>query len=131
MEKKTSVLTVLAFLFVFCLVAGQARAEDITGTWVGETAVPDAPEPDQITIVITKEEDKYAVLFSDTLGYADETECDNVVYENGELSLSFDISDGYSVQTIYVKLKVEGDTMTGHWENDEGEAADIKLTRKK
>lgn len=131
MKKKISFLTFVAFLFVFGFGTGHAQATDITGTWVGETAVPDAPEPDKLTLVITKNEGKYKILFSDTYGYADETECDNVEYTDGELSLTFDISDGYSVQTIYVKLKVEGDEMTGHWENDEGEASDIKLKRKK
>ncbi|MGB2906658.1 MAG: hypothetical protein WBB73_06140 [Candidatus Aminicenantaceae bacterium] len=47
------------------------------------------------------------------------------------MTLHFDISDGYETQTIYVTLNVEGDSMTGAWENEGGEGAEIKLEKKK
>lgn len=130
MKKISAVLAVMALA---CLCGGSALAVtgDISGTWVGITEVPDAPEADKLTLVISKKEGEYVGIISDTLGYAAETECDNFVVDENDLSFSFDISDGYEVQTIYIKLKVDGESMTGFWENEAGDGAEISLVKQK
>lgn len=130
MKKISGVLAVMALAFLFWGPV-LAVSSDITGTWIGKTEVPDAPDADQLTLVISKKEGKYLGILSDTMGYASETECDNFVVEENELSFSFDISDGYAVQTIYIKLKADGDSMTGYWENEAGEGAEISLSKQK
>ena len=123
-----------AALLVFLLASSGwmlAQEPDISGTWVGETYVPDAPDPDKLTLVFAKKEGKWTGTFSDTMGYASEASCEDIVIEGQSMSFHFDISDGYDVQTIYVSLRIEGDTMTGAWENEGGEGAEIKLERKK
>ncbi|MGB2906657.1 MAG: hypothetical protein WBB73_06135 [Candidatus Aminicenantaceae bacterium] len=55
-----------------------AQDVDITGTWVGETYVPDATEPDQLTLVFAKKDGKWGGTFSDTQGYASEAECEEI-----------------------------------------------------
>jgi hypothetical protein len=130
MRKTIAVLALAAFVLA---PTGwmMAQGTDITGTWIGETSTPDAPEPDKLTLVLSKKDGKLVGIINDTLGYASDTECDNLTFEGGELKLTFDISDGYEVQTIYITLKVEGDTMTGYWENDGGEGAEISMKKQK
>ena len=123
-----------AALLVFLLASSGwmlAQEVDISGTWVGETYVPDAPEPDQLTLVFAKKDGKWTGTFSDTMGYASEAECEEIKIEDHSLTFYFDISDGYEVQTIYVSLLIEGDSMTGAWENEVGDGAEIKLEKKK
>lgn len=130
MKKMITVLALAAFVLA---PTGWMMAQDtdISGTWVGETSTPDAPDADTLTMVISKKDDKHAIVITDTLGYASNTECDNITFEGGELKFTFDISDGYAVQTIYITLKVEGDSMTGYWENDGGEGAEITMKKEK
>jgi len=130
--KKTSTLLALT-AFVLALSGGilASSASDITGTWVGETNVPDVFEPDMLTLNIAKKEGSYVGTISDSVGYASETQCENLTFEDNQLKFTFDISDGYSVETIYITLKVAGDTMTGVWENDAGDGAEITMQRKK
>jgi hypothetical protein len=130
MKSRIAVLALIAFVLA---PAGwlAAQQQDISGTWVGETSTPDAPEPDKLTMVISKKDGTYSAVISDTLGFASDTECDNMTFEDGELKFTFDISDGYQVQTIYITLKVEGDSMTGYWENDAGEGAEITMQKQK
>jgi len=123
-----------AALFVFLLASSGwmlAQDVDITGTWVGETYTPDSPDPDKLTLVFAKIDDTWTGTFSDTMGYASEAKCDEIKIDGHSLTFHFDISDGYDVQTIYVALTVEEDSMTGAWENEGGEGAEIKLEKKK
>ena len=130
MRKTIAALALAAFVLA---PAGwiMAQGTDITGTWIGETDTPDAVEPDKLTLVLLKKDGELVGIITDTLGYASETECDNLTFEGGELKFTFDISDGYTVETIYITLKVEGDTMTGHWENDGGDGAEITMQKQK
>jgi len=123
-----------ATLIVFLLVTSGwmlAQEIDISGTWVGETYVPDASDPDKLTVVFSKQDGNWTGTFSDTMGYASEAKCEEIKIDGHSLTFYFEISDGYDVQTIYVALKVEGDAMTGAWENEGGEGAEIKLEKKK
>lgn len=130
MKKIISFAVLGAFLLAAPVIL-LAQDVDITGTWVGETYVPDATEPDQLTLVFAKKDGKWAGTFSDTQGYASEAECEEIKIDGRTVTLHFDISDGYETQTIYVTLNVEGDSMTGAWENEGGEGAEIKLEKKK
>ena len=130
MKKITVYFTVMA-LMCLCSSPLLAVTGDISGTWVGETEVPDSLDADVLTLIISKKDGKYMGIVSDTLGFASETECDNFVVQENDLSFTFEISDGYEVQTIYIKLKVAGDSMTGFWENEGGDGAEVTLVKKK
>ena len=129
--KKVAFFAVLAVFLLAAPSVIQAQDVDITGTWIGETYVPDAAEPDKLTLVFAEKDGKWAGTFSDTMGYASEAECQDIKVDGHTVTLYFEISDGYDVQTIYVTLQVEEDSMTGAWENDGGEGAEIKLSKKK
>ncbi len=123
-----------AALLVFLLASSGwmlAQEVDITGTWGGETYVPDASEPDQLTLVFAKKDGKWTGTFSDAMGYASEAECEEIKIEDHSLTFHFDTGDGYEVLTIYVSLRIEGDSMTGAWESEAGDGAEIKLEKKK
>jgi hypothetical protein len=123
-----------AALLVFLLATSGwmlAQEVDITGTWVGETYVPDAPDPDKLTVIFAKKEGKWTGTFTDTMGFASDAPCEEIKLDGTSLTFHFEITDGYDVQTIYVALTVEGDSMTGAWENEGGEGAEIKMEKKK
>jgi len=130
MKKNITFVALLVFLLAS---SGWMLAQDvdITGTWVGETYTPDSPDPDKLTLVFAKKDDIWTGTFSDTMGYASEAACEEIKIDGHSLTFHFDISDGYDVQTIYVALTVEEDSMTGAWENEGGEGAEIKLEKKK
>jgi hypothetical protein len=124
--KKTAWLAfAVLVLGTFAIAAAEA---DITGTWVGKTAVPDYIEPDELTVVIEKTEQGYQGVVNDTLGYCDDAECMDIELDGEELTFNFTIVDG---SLIFITLKVEGETMTGQWENEGGSGAEMVLQRKK
>ena len=61
----------------------------------------------------------------------DETECEDIEFEDSNLSFNFSIYDGYSIMTVYITLTVEGDTMTGYWETEDGSTGSVKLEKEK
>ena len=104
---------------------------DIAGTWVGTAEVPDAMEPDELTMVIKKTGDTYTGIINDSMGMLNDTECEDIKFEDGKLTLHFSIPQDYEDMVISCELKVEGDTMTGFWENEGGESGAIKMKREK
>jgi len=129
MRKFTSILAVFAFIFalssgfVFCL------GDDISGTWVGETEIPDQGT-DELTLVLEKAGDTYTATLSDSFGMLMDAECEDLEYEDNVLTFNFSINDGYSSMIVYIILKVDGNTMTGQWETGEGDTGAINMEKK-
>jgi hypothetical protein len=129
MKKLTSILAFITFIvalsssLVFCL------ADDISGTWLGETEIPDQGT-DELTLVLEKAGDTYTGTLSDSFGMLMDTEAEDLEYKDNVLTFNFSIYDGYSSMTVYITLKVEGDTMTGQWETEEGETGEINMVKK-
>jgi hypothetical protein len=59
-----------------------------------------------------------------------DTECEDLEYKDNVLSFNISIYDGYSSMTVYITLKVEGNTMVGQWETEEGETGEITMEKK-
>jgi hypothetical protein len=120
----------LVFLVVFMSWMAFGADIDLSGNWKGETAVPDATEPDKITLVLKKEDGGYAGKISDSLGMANEVECEDIELKENELTMNLLITnfDGAYVR-IYMKATVEGNTMTGYWESEDGNSSTIKLIK--
>jgi len=131
MKKITTLVTIVGLLLLFAGSLTFAMQKDLVGTWVGETEVPDAPEPDKLTVIFALADGELTGTFTDTLGFASEAPLEDIKYKDGSLNFHFDVNDGYATLPIYVTLKVEGDSMTGYWENEEGQSSEIKLQRKK
>lgn len=126
--------TVIYALAIFVLVATMGlmfgQSIDLSGTWVGETEIPDAIEPDVMTLVITKEDGEYSAKISDSMGMLVNTECEDFEFKENELTFNCGVDTEEEFMTVYITVKVEGDTMTGFWETDDGSTGSIELTKK-
>lgn len=65
------------------------------------------------------------------MGMLNDTECKDIKFEGGKLTLHFSIPQDYDEMIISCELKVEGDTMTGFWEDAEGSTGEIKMKKEK
>jgi hypothetical protein len=129
MRKFFFVLTFVTFIlalfsgFAFC------QGDDISGTWVGETEIPEQGT-DELTLVLEKAGDSYTATMSDSFGMLMDAECEDLEYEDNILTFNFSIYDGYSSMTVYITLKVDGNTMTGQWETEEGDTGAVNMEKK-
>ena len=129
MKKAVSFLSLMVFLLSFSSGISLCQQADLSGTWVGETEVPDASEPDKVTLVLEKINGEYKGTVTDSMGLAQEAELENIEIKGNELKANFLVFDGYEYSRIY--LTVEGDTMKGRWESESGDSASIELQRQK
>jgi hypothetical protein len=131
MKKKLSLLTALVFLLGLGCLFMYSQSQNIEGSWIGTTEIPDVPEPVGITLVLKKVEGKFNGLISDSTGMLQDVEIEDVKFDNSELSFRFEFFDGESSNLIQIFLEVKGDKMTGYWEHHEGDSAPIEMERKK
>jgi hypothetical protein len=133
-ENSMRKITISFTLVIFVLVAASGlmfgQSVDLSGTWVGETEVPDAIGPDGMTLVITKEDGEYSAKISDTIGMLMNTECKDIEFIENKLTFKVEVNTGDAFLTVYLTLKVEDDTMTGFWESDDGGTGPVELTKK-
>jgi hypothetical protein len=128
MRKFTSILACVAFLFVLFSGFSFCSSDDISGTWVGETEIPEQGT-DEMTMVLEKAGDTYTAILSDSFGMLVDTEAEDLEYKDNVLTFNFAIYDGYSSMTVYITLKVDGDTMTGQWETTDGGTGEINMEK--
>lgn len=131
MKKTASILSLLAFVMVLFNGAAYCQKVNLSGTWIGETEVPEGLEPDKVTLVLEKTNGEYKGNVTDSMGMAEKAELEDIEFEDNELTANFLIFDGYEYVRIYFMLTVEGDTMKGFWESESGDSAVIKLHRQK
>lgn len=131
MRKTIPIFASLIFLLALGNWISHGADVDLSGKWVGTTEVPDATETDQVTLILKKENGEYSGTVNDSLGMATDAEIENVEFKDNTLTFDFTVFDGYENVQIYVTLEVEGDTMKGYWESDDGSSAPIELERTK
>jgi hypothetical protein len=120
-------LPVLSLAFVLAA-ATSAIAADLTGTWVGNTDVPDVGTI-QVTLVLTKADGGYAGVVSDSASMiAPDTKVQDLKIDGDTLTCWFSLGDGSSVS---MSLKIAGDTMTGGWQHSGGGTGSLSMERKK
>jgi hypothetical protein len=130
MRKNTPIL--LLALMLLAVTSGLLIAQqiDLSGTWVGETEVPDAIEPDQLTLVLNKENGEYTGKITDSMGMLDNTDCEDIEFQDGKLTFNIEVNTGEEYAQVYLNLTVEGDTMSGYWEDEEGSTGPVKMQKK-
>jgi len=131
MKKAVSFLSLTVFLLIFSSGISLCQRVDLSGTWIGETEVPDAFEPDKVTLVLEKINGEYRGTVTDSMGMAQEAELENLEIKGNELKANFIVFDGYEYTRINFVLTFEGDTMKGRWESEGGDSAPIELHRQK
>ncbi len=131
MKKLKTILTVSAFVFVLFTGAVLSQEADISGTWIGETTVPDELEADKVTLILEKTNGEYKGKVTDAFGFAMESELNDIELKENMLTANFLVFTGEEYMKISFTLTVEGDTMKGRWESAAGDSATIELHRQK
>lgn len=129
MRKFFLALTFVTFILALSTGFALCQSDDITGTWEGETEIPEQGT-DELTLVLEEAGDSYTATISDSFGMLMDAECEDLEYKDNVLTFNFSIYDGYSSMTVYITLKVDGNTMTGQWETEEGDTGAINMEKK-
>jgi hypothetical protein len=128
MKKGKWILIAATFLGVLALTGYAQKAEDLSGTWIGKTEVPDIGT-DEVTLVLRKVDKGYGGTIVDNQGViAANTEIKDVTIIGDKLSFTFNLADG---NLITIKLILTNDKMNGQWEHPEGSSGAIEFVRKK
>jgi hypothetical protein len=128
MKKSIITLICMAFLLVLAIAVSFSQEADLSGTWVGTTEVPEQGT-DEVTLTLQRSNGEYLGTISDTLGMAQDEECEDIQFKEGTLTFYFSIFDGYEYMTVYMTLTVEGDKMSGYWETEDGTSGSVELER--
>jgi len=119
----TTLLLMAPFVNLFAL------SQDISGTWVGSTEVPGMEEADELTMVIVKSEGSYSGTISDSMGMAQDAEMNDISFEDKTLTFDFSVDTGEEIMTVSVSLEVDDDTMSGHWQAEDGSTGSIEMSK--
>jgi hypothetical protein len=131
MKTLKSILTLSAFLLALFSGAVLSQEANLSGTWTGETTVPDKLEPDKVTLILEKTNGEYKGKVTDAFGFAMEVELQDVEFKENQLTANLLVFTGDEYMKINFTLTVEGDTMKGHWKSEAGDSAAIELHRQK
>ena len=107
-----------------------SQSQDLSGTWVGETVVPNSLDKDQVTLVLKKEAGSYSGSVTDSMGMANESPLENVKFENDTLTAEFMIFNGSENVRIWMTLKVIGEKLIGNWQDGGDATGPLELARK-
>jgi hypothetical protein len=129
MKRKVTLLALLTFLLTLCCGIYFCQEIDLSGTWEGKTGVPEEPEQDHLTLVLEKADGEYTGTITDTLGYADEAQLEDVEFKDNTLTFNFTIFNGTEYMQVYATLTVEGNKMSGYWETEEGTSSQVELEK--
>ncbi len=128
MKKGKWILIAATFLGVLALTGYAQKAEDLSGTWIGKTEVPDVGT-DEVTLVIKKVDKSYGGTIMDSQAViVANTEIKDFTIIGDKVSFTFNLADG---NLITIKLLVTSEKMSGQWEHPEGSSGAIELVRKK
>ncbi len=130
MKRTASLLAMIAFLLILSYGISFCQEVDLSGTWEGTTEVPDVAEPNQITLVLEKINGEYSGTFTDSLGFAEDAELEEIEFKDNTLTFSFTIFNGFEYAMIYATLTVEGNKMSGNWETEDGSSGPVELEKK-
>jgi hypothetical protein len=129
MKKNTSIYTLGVFL-IAAAVLTYGQSIDLSGTWMGETEIPDAFEPDEVTLILIKENGEYSGKVSDTMGMFDETDCEDIEFSDNKLTYNILAQTENGAMRIFVSMIVDGDTMAGQWEAEDGSTGEVTMEKK-
>jgi hypothetical protein len=129
MNKSQKTFGFLALLGFAVLTATAAPAVDLSGTWTGSVDTGNAGV-DELTLVLKKAEKLYKGTINDSLGMIDKDfAITDVKMDGADFSFSFKAMGGS--MEFEMKLKVNGDKMTGELINKAGGGAPFEFVRKK
>ncbi len=121
-------------LAVFLLLAASSifgQGKDPSGTWAGETIVPNSPDKDVVTMVLKKAGDSYTGTISDSLGMLKSAPLEKAKFENDTITFEFVVTVDSDQIRVSVTLKMSGQTLSGTWESDDGSKGTLEMSRTK
>jgi hypothetical protein len=129
--RKNTFLALLIAALICSAIPAFSQSLDLSGTWVGETVIPDVVDKDQVTLVLTKEGESYSGNVTDSMGLAKESPLENVEFKDNTLTAQFIIFNGEEYVRIYMTLTVTGERLVGEWTDDVDESGPLDLERKR
>ncbi len=132
MSRKNRFLVLAALCAAWIIPLAAQSIPAIGGVWTGKVVLGNGTT-DPISVTLKKDGQSYTGTIVDELGYMPEgTEFIDVTLKGNDLSLSFKANGGGGIVVIKSTLTVNGDTMTGRWDDEQyGESGTVELARKK
>ena len=129
MKTSKKVFGFLALLSLAVLTAASAPVVDLSGIWIGSIDTGSSGV-DELTLVLKKAEKLYKGTINDSLGMIDkDLAVADIKMDGADFSFSFKAMGGS--MEFEMKLKVNGDKMTGELINKAGGGAPFEFVRKK
>jgi hypothetical protein len=138
MTKTTLVIfSVLLLALASMALYGQTQFKplDVSGTWTGDTELPNSDAPDHVTLILKKAGDSFSGTI--TMLGAKDVAIGNLSFEDEDtFSFEFTTTSGGNKNLVKVKLdvindKVVGNSLMGAWTMDSGDYGRMELTPKK
>ncbi len=105
--------------------------QDLSGTWIGSTAIPNREDRDNLTLVLKKDGASYTGNITDSMGMLNATVLEKVKLEKDTLSFEFLVTTESGQIRVRSTLKVGGDKLVGSWESEQGDTGALEMVRKK
>jgi len=128
--KTKLVLALATLILVFTAAPLLCQSQDLSGTWVGETVVPNMLDKDQVTLVLKKDAGSYSGTVTDSMEMAQDSPLENVKFENETLTAEFMVFNGSENVRIWMTLKVTGEKLIGNWQDGGDGSGPLELIRK-
>jgi hypothetical protein len=129
--KNAFILVLFAMTLAFPASPLLSQSQNLSGTWVGETVIPNAVDKDQVTLVLQKAANSYSGTVSDSMGMAKESPLENVTFEDDTLTAEFMVFNGNENVRIWMTLKVDGEKLVGNWQDGGDGTGPLELERMK
>ncbi len=128
---RSRMVGLMVILLLSCTPSMLGQSKDLSGTWSGETVVPNSPDKDSVTLILKKAGDSYTGTISDSLGMLNETPLEKVKFENDTLSFAFVVlANGQEIR-VHSALKPSADKLVGSWESEDGANGRLEMVRMK
>ena len=128
---KIATRMVLLGMFLISVTGLPGQDQDLSGTWIGSTAIPNMEERDNLTLVLKKDGASYSGTITDSMGMLNAAVLEKVKLEKDTLSFEFlVVTQGGDVR-VRSTLKVSGDKLVGSWESEQGDTSALEMVRKK
>lgn len=131
MKRVGTILFLLSFLPILFSAISFSQQVDLSGTWEGTAEVPNAVEPDKMTLILEKKDGQYTGTISDSMGMIQDEELKDVEFKDNKLSFGFNVFTGQEYMPVKVTVTVEQNRMSGQWSTEDGSSGRVELERKK
>ena len=133
--KRGTILMCSVLWMIFAAASLSAQTPDISGTWVGDTELPNSTASSHVTLILKKADASYSGTI--TLGNAKDAVIENYAFEDEDtFNFEFVMPSGTAKIRVKVKLdiiddKLSGRKLMGSWGMEDGSYGSLELDRSK